>query len=67
VDFGNGHHSGPLTIGYMVGAGVMVAGGIVAWFFGVNAERTALEDVAPPLSETTEVVGRVRRPRPSQA
>ncbi|MFC0082009.1 MFS transporter [Aciditerrimonas ferrireducens] len=47
---GNGHHHGPLTAGYLLGAGVMILGGIVAWFFGVNAERTALEDVARPLS-----------------
>jgi hypothetical protein len=28
----------------------MILGGIVAWFFGVNAERTAPEDMARPLS-----------------
>ncbi len=52
---GAGHNPGPLTIGYYVGAVVMFAGGVVAWFFGVNAERMSLEDVARPLS----AVGRV--------
>ena len=49
---GNGTSRGPLTIGYFVGAGIMLAGGLIAWFFGVNAERKALEDVAEPLSAT---------------
>lgn len=47
---GNGTSSGPLTIGYFIGAGVMVAGGVIAWFFGVNAERKPLEAIAAPLS-----------------
>jgi MFS family permease len=40
----------PLSWGYIIGAVVMMTGGAVAWFLGVDAERTALEDVAPPLS-----------------
>ena len=47
---GNGTSHGPLTIGYFIGAGVMFAGGLIAWFFGVNAERKSLEDIATPLS-----------------
>jgi MFS family permease len=47
---GNGSNTGPLAIGYYFGAIVMFAGGLVAWFFGVNAERMSLEDVATPLS-----------------
>jgi MFS family permease len=47
---GNGTNRGPLTIGYLVGAVVMFAGGLIAWFFGVNAERKSLEDIATPLS-----------------
>lgn len=47
---------GPLTIGYFVGAGVMIAGGIIAWFFGVNAERRSLEDIARPLSASPILV-----------
>lgn len=47
---GNGHHPGPLTVGYFVGATVMFAGGVIAWFFGVNAERHSLEEITAPLS-----------------
>src|SRR5215831_346730 len=47
---GNGSDPGPLTIGYYFGAALMFAGGLVAWFFGVDAERKSLEEVATPLS-----------------
>jgi MFS family permease len=47
---GQGTDRGPLTIGYFVGAAVMLLGGIIAWFFGVDAERKSLEDIADPLS-----------------
>src|SRR5438046_3714806 len=47
---GDGTVRGPLTIGYFVGAGVMFAGGLIAWFFGVNAERQSLESIAKPIS-----------------
>ena len=47
---GDGSDPGPLTIGYYVGAVVMLAGGIIAWFFGVDAERKSLEDISDPLS-----------------
>ena len=47
---GDGQDRGPITIGY-IGAGViMVVGGLVAWFFGVNAERQSLEAITKPLS-----------------
>jgi len=36
--------------GYLLGGGLMVAAGAVAAWLAVNAERRALEDVAPPLS-----------------
>lgn len=55
---GNGTKYGPLTVGYLIGAAVMLAGGLIAWFFGVNAERRSLEDIATPLSAvTTPVAG----------
>ncbi len=41
----------PLTWGYYIGALIMVAGGVIAWYFGVNAERQSLEDIADPLSK----------------
>ncbi len=47
---GNGTDRNNLFIGYLVGAGAMILGGIIAIFFGVAAEGKALEDVATPLS-----------------
>jgi MFS family permease len=47
---GGGTDPGPLTIGYYAGAAIMFAGGMIAWFFGVNAERKSLEEIATPLS-----------------
>ncbi len=42
----------PLAIGYFIGAGVMVVGGVVSWFLAIDAERQSLEDIAEPLSVT---------------
>ncbi|MFD6175893.1 MULTISPECIES: MFS transporter [unclassified Isoptericola] len=39
-----------IAVGYYIGAALMVAGGVVAMFLGVGAERKSLEDVATPLS-----------------
>ncbi len=36
--------------GYLLGAGLMVAAGVVAALFGVRAERRSLEEVARPLA-----------------
>ena len=36
--------------GYLLGAALMVAAGLVAWRWGVAAERRSLEDVARPLA-----------------
>ncbi len=47
---GNGTDRNSLFVGYLVGAGAMILGGLAAIFFGVNAEGKALEDVATPLS-----------------
>jgi MFS family permease len=47
---GTGKHTLPLFLGYLLGAAVMVLGGVVAAFLGVNAEQKSLEDVALPLS-----------------
>jgi MFS family permease len=51
---GEGKDPGPLTIGYFFGAVVMIAGGVIAWFFGVDAERKSLEDIANPLSAVNQ-------------
>jgi MFS family permease len=47
---GTGTDRNSLFVGYLVGAGAMILGGIAAIIFGVNAEGKALEDVARPLS-----------------
>jgi MFS family permease len=47
---GDGSQPVKLTIGYLMGAAVMIAGGLVAWFLGISAEQKSLEDVATPLS-----------------
>ncbi|HEX6541885.1 MAG TPA: MFS transporter [Ktedonobacterales bacterium] len=39
-----------LFYGYLLGAALMIAAGLVELFFGVNAERKSLESVATPLS-----------------
>jgi MFS family permease len=43
-----------IFIGYVVGAVVMIFGGIVQATMGVEAAGRDLEDIAPPLSATTE-------------
>ena len=40
--------------GYLFGAALMAAAGIIEIFFGVNAEQKSLEDVAKPLSFVEE-------------
>jgi MFS family permease len=47
---GNGNDRNSLFVGYLVGAGAMILGGVAAIIFGVNAEGKSLEDVATPLS-----------------
>jgi MFS family permease len=47
---GNGDDPFKLFIGYLIGAAVMIVGGIVDVFLGVDAEGKSLEDVAPPLA-----------------
>jgi hypothetical protein len=51
---GNGTSRTGLTIGYIIGGGLMIAGGLVEVFFGINAEGKALESVARPLTQVTE-------------
>jgi MFS family permease len=47
---GNGQDPNRLYFGYLLGAGAMIVGGLVAVFFAVDAEGKGLEDVARPLS-----------------
>ncbi|MCU1573337.1 MAG: transporter [Micrococcaceae bacterium] len=48
---GDGTDRGPLTIGYYLGAAIMLFGGLVALFFAFDAEQKSLEDIADPLSK----------------
>jgi len=46
---GNGADHGRLFVGYLIGAGVMLLGGITEAFLGLDAEGKSLEDLARPL------------------
>ena len=48
---GNGTNRAGLAIGYLVGGGIMIIGGLVEIAFGINAEGKPLEEIAAPLSE----------------
>jgi MFS family permease len=48
---GNGLNRTGLTIGYLVGGGIMIVGGIVEVFLGIDAEGKPLEEIATPLSK----------------
>jgi len=50
---GDGTSRTPLFIGYLIGAGIMAAGGVIEIVFGINAEGKSLEDVTKPLTSTT--------------
>ena len=45
-----------IFIGYVVGAAVMILGGIVQATMGVEAAQRDLEDIAPPLSAQQEEI-----------
>jgi MFS family permease len=47
---GDGSNPFNLFLGYLLGAGVMIIGGLVTIFLGVAAEGKSLEDIATPLS-----------------
>jgi MFS family permease len=47
---GDGSDPTRLFYGYLLGAGVMVVGGIVAAVLGVAAEQKSLEDIATPMA-----------------
>lgn len=47
---GDGTHPVRLFIGYLLGAAVMIIGGVIARLLAVDAEGKSLEDVALPLS-----------------
>ncbi|MEU4236093.1 MFS transporter [Actinoplanes sp. NPDC026619] len=41
------------VVAFVIGAAVMIAGGLVEAFLGVKAERMSLEDIATPLTAST--------------
>ena len=47
---GTGKDPNSLYIGYLIGAGAMILGGLAAVFLAVDAEGKSLEDIARPLS-----------------
>jgi MFS family permease len=51
VLIGNGTNRTGLAVGYLVGGGIMIIGGLVEIVFGVNAEGKPLEEIAAPLSK----------------
>jgi MFS family permease len=54
---GTGHDTFKLFIGYLIGAGAMIIGGIAEIFLGIAAEGRSLEDVAHPLSLVRKATG----------
>jgi MFS family permease len=52
---GNGSSRTGLFVGYLVGAAIMLIGGVVEMFLGVNAAGKSLEQVTKPLTTVGEV------------
>ena len=51
---GNGSSRTGLFIGYLVGAAIMLIGGLVEVFLGVQAAGKSLEQVTKPLTSTDQ-------------
>ena len=60
---GNGQDHFKLFIGYLIGAAVMVVGGVVEIFLGISAEGRSLEDISSPLSSVLQAGAPVQRDR----
>jgi MFS family permease len=54
---GEGNDPNKLFLGYLLGAAVMIIGGVVAACLGVDAEGKSLEDIAMPLSSVGSGTG----------
>jgi MFS family permease len=59
---GTGNDPNKLYIGYLIGAGAMILGGLIAVFFAVDAEGKSLEEVARPLSVIAKPAEAIFRP-----
>ncbi len=57
---GDGSRPVLLFIGYLMGAVIMIIGGVVAFFLAVNAEGKSLEDIAAPLAAADRRTGFTR-------
>ena len=51
---GNGTSRTGLFVGYLIGAGIMLTGGLVEVFLGVQAAGKSLEQVTKPLTSTDQ-------------
>ncbi|RYZ00752.1 MAG: MFS transporter, partial [Comamonadaceae bacterium] len=40
---------GAVTVGYAIGAVLVIVAGLIAWRYAIDAERRSLEDIAPPM------------------
>jgi MFS family permease len=52
---GDAKNPTPLFYGYLVGAGLMAVGGLIALFFAVPAHQRSLEHIAKPLSVVSDL------------
>jgi MFS family permease len=50
---GDGTDRTGLFIGYLIGAAIMIVGGVIEIVFGIDAERKSLESVARPLTSVS--------------
>jgi MFS family permease len=53
---GDGSSRTGLFVGYLIGAGIMLIGGLVEVFLGVNAAGKSLEAVTKPLTSTDQAI-----------
>jgi MFS family permease len=53
---GNGSSRTGLFIGYLVGAGIMLIGGLVEVFLGINAAGKSLEQITKPLTSVADEI-----------
>jgi hypothetical protein len=51
---GDGSNPTGLYIGYLIGGGIMIFGGIIELIFGINAEGKSLEEITKPITSTAE-------------
>jgi len=64
---GDGSSRTGLFIGYLVGGGIMILGGVVELAIGIKAEGKSLEDVTKPLTSTDSAPAPAAEPVPSPA